>query len=164
MQSWDGRSLFKLNATPFQRSGQNFDLSPSGQTVAIIHDGRIQTYALPPLSRKDVDALKLSATYAPPPTQARISLGGKPTHIAGPPEEKTADEAVGAKPSVAADTVPSQTVERTQAQAARAEEPNAPVNGDPDPDKRRSIPTLYDAEHPRQKGDPKPSTETAPKL
>ena len=27
-QNWDGRALLKLNASPFQRAGQNFDLSP----------------------------------------------------------------------------------------------------------------------------------------
>ena len=118
-QSWDGRTLFKMPSTPFQRSGQNFDLSPDGQTLAIIHDGKIQTYKLPALSRKDEDAIKLAATFAPERTDARISLGGKPSHQNGRPEEKAADESpVTSKPEAATNTVASQAVPASPAPAA----------------------------------------------
>ncbi len=181
LQNWDGRTLFKLPSTPFQRSGQNFDLSPDGQTLAIIHDGKIQTYKLPPLSRKDEDAVKLAVTYLPEHSDARISLGGKPVHRNGRPEEKVADEAPAtSKPEAATDSVTSQTAPEpnpapapsnlaaspvpTQAAPTRLaiQEPNQTVNGDQDPTQRRAPPTLYTPEHPRQKGDPKPSADSAP--
>jgi hypothetical protein len=165
MQNWDGRTLFKLNASPFQRAGQNFDLAPSGQLFAIIHDSKIQVYPLPPLTPKDQAQLKLAAADAPPHTQARIDLGGKPTHLSGTPVEASSDTP-GALPAghaasqagaVQAATSPalSQAAPANQQQAVP--EPNHIQNGDADPAQHRTPPTLYDADHPRQPGDPKPS-------
>ncbi len=173
MQNWDGRTLLKLAASPFQRVGQNFDLSPDGLSFVIIRDAKIQTFRLPALSRKDSDALKLASASAPEHTSARISLGGKPTGKAGLPEEKASDEApVTAKPEAATDRVESQTKPALAATPAESQaaptrqilaEPNAPQNGDLDPSQRRPIPSLYTPQYPRQKGDPKPSTDATPR-
>ena len=180
-QAWDGRAVFKLAATPFQRSGQNFDLSADGQTLAIIHDGKIQTYKLPALSHKDEDALKIAATWTPEHTEARISLGGKPVRKNSRPEEKVAAQAnVTAQPEAATGGVESETKPQPAAPAtsqvaatpvqsqsgassAAVQEPNQTVNGDLDPTQHRPPPTLYDPAHPRQKGDAKPSVEAGPR-
>ena len=62
-QSYDGRQLQKLNASPVQRAGQNFDLAPSGLALAVIQNGNIAVYKLPPLTGKDQAALKARAVH-----------------------------------------------------------------------------------------------------
>jgi hypothetical protein len=160
-QNWDGRTLFKLNASPFQRAGQNFDLAPAGQLFAIIHDAKIQVYPLPPVTAKDQAELKLTAADAPQRTEARIDLGGKPTHFSGTPVEATSD-AAGATGAASRAGTPQAATSPALSQAAPSSqqavpEPNHIQKGDSDPNQRRTPPTLYDADHPRQPGDPKPS-------
>jgi hypothetical protein len=177
MQNWDGHTLLKVNASPFQRAGQNFDLSPDGQSLAIIHDAKVQVYGLPPLTRKDQDAVKAAAAWAPAHTGARVDLGGKPVRRAATTEEAEAPGETGGTtaanahaPAAAAGPKSEAAVSPALSEAApaadqaqqQAQEPNHLQNGDPDPTQRRPPPSLYTPEYPRQAGDPKPSTPPAP--
>ncbi len=66
MQNHDGRVLLKVQATPIQRSGQNFDLSPSGTQFAVLRGGNLEVYPLPALTGKDQKAVEEAASLAPP--------------------------------------------------------------------------------------------------
>ena len=77
IQTYNGKQLLRAIASPIQRAGQNFALSPDGMTLAVIHDTpsakadvtthhtAIELYTLPPLSDKDNTQLKLEAAMAP---------------------------------------------------------------------------------------------------
>ena len=139
-QSYDGRQLQKVNASPIQRSGQNFDLSPGGTQLAVIQNGAIAVYKLPELSSKDEAALKQARASEPTINTARIHL--------------TSPQAGGAAPvAEAAQTLPGATEQLTAPPPTPAERAN--VVGDV-PTERRKPPTLYDPEHPPQAGDAKP--------
>ena len=125
LQNYDGRVLLKLNASPIQRAGQNFDISPDGLGFTVIRNNNLEVYRLPPLTSKDQEALKLADTIAPEKNEARISLAnpatvakssdkpsiptitaGTPAHLPDPeptlptPPAPNADDAPRAPPSL----------------------------------------------------------------
>jgi hypothetical protein len=63
-----------VQASPIQRTGQNFDLSSDGLSFALIRNGNLEIYHLPALSSKDEAQLKLAAADIPEPNDARIRL------------------------------------------------------------------------------------------
>jgi hypothetical protein len=82
-QTYNGTQLFRIDCTPVERSGQNFDLSPDGMRLAVVreievrHKGTkdsgaymdksagIEIYALPPLTDQDRSSVKAAAVNAP---------------------------------------------------------------------------------------------------
>ncbi len=49
-----GVELLRAPIGPVQRPAQNFTLSPDGRRLAVLHDGDIELYSLPPLSPADL--------------------------------------------------------------------------------------------------------------
>ena len=89
-QAHDGRVLFRMDCTPVEPAGHNFDLSPDGLKIALVreievhHKGTkdtaaytdkeagVEIYALPPLTDKDQSEVKALAINAPADTGAAI--------------------------------------------------------------------------------------------
>ena len=67
IQNDSGKQLLHIDCSPIARAGQNFALSPTGMSLAVIRAEAIEIYALPPLSPADKTAIKLAQNYAPPP-------------------------------------------------------------------------------------------------
>ena len=61
IQHHDGRILLKVQASPIQRTGQNFDLSPDGLSFTVIRNGNLDIFHLPELSKKDAEEVKLAS-------------------------------------------------------------------------------------------------------
>ena len=141
-QSYDGRQLQKVNATPVQRAGQNFDLSPAGTALAVIQNGAIAVYKLPGLTAKDQAELKRNQAAEPPVNTARVELNSVPAGSKAQANESQAEVLPGAT-EPAPPPPPTTPAERTN------------VVGDI-PVERRKPPTLYDPDHPPQPGDAKP--------
>jgi hypothetical protein len=74
MQNHDGRQLLKVQASPIQRAGQNFDLSPEGMHFAVVRNGNIEVYALPSLTSADRKALEEARKMDPEKTDAPVRL------------------------------------------------------------------------------------------
>ena len=130
-QGYDGRQLLKLMATPVQRAGGNFDLSPDGSKLAMFHDGALEIYGLPELTGKDRAELAASRKLAPADSMEAIRLR-KDT-----PEAATAEDAGAAAAAPAAFTAkPAATI----------------ANGDPQPGEQagehRKPPSLYGPDYP----------------
>ena len=53
LQNHDGRILMKVQPSPFQRVGQNFDLSEDGLGLVTVTGGNLVVYRLPALTGKD---------------------------------------------------------------------------------------------------------------
>jgi hypothetical protein len=52
-QAESGRVLLTKNASPFQKTGQNYDLSPDGQILAVVQQGYLMLYPLPQASARE---------------------------------------------------------------------------------------------------------------
>jgi hypothetical protein len=74
MQNHDGRQLLKVQASPIQRAGQNFDLSPDGLHFAVVRNGNIEVYSLPALTNADKKALEEARKMEPERNDAPVRL------------------------------------------------------------------------------------------
>ena len=150
-QNHDGRLLLKLQASPIQRAGQNFDISPSGMELAIVRAGNIEIYRLPPLTAKDQKQMKLAAAMQPAKSEAPLLLGAKPEvkqeGIQQAPGSSKNDTDGQTKGVAGAEVVPGGTV--APATSATIAPAHAEPAGDA-PEERRKPPTLYDSAHPKK--------------
>jgi hypothetical protein len=152
-QTYNGKLLLRVEATPIERAGQNFELSPDGLRLAVVRETVVQhpatkedeaytvrtaavdVYPLPPVAGKDEQAVRDELSLAPAATDAAIRLTTRP---AGSQEEEPAG-AANAGASVAA----------SAAQETPADAGNAPAaeNGDAVGDVQqagpRKPPSLY---------------------
>jgi hypothetical protein len=76
-QTGTGKQLLHADCSPVERAGQNFDLSPSGTALAVVHADAIEIYKLPPLTSKDESDLKLAQTSAPPENNLPIHFAAQ---------------------------------------------------------------------------------------
>lgn len=100
MQNHDGRQLLKVQASPIQRSGQNFDLSPAGLHFAVVRNGNIEVYALPGLTGADKKALEEVRKMEPEPSEGPIKLNSVAVSVAS--TEQVDSESAGGAPASAA--------------------------------------------------------------
>ena len=170
----DGRQLLKVLATPIQRVGQNFDLSPSGTQFAVLHAGNLEVYRLPELNGKETKAVKLAEALAPEKNEAVVRMGAVPVAAiraeeAAKTTERPADSIptpAPPRPVPAAVPAPLPSAEAVQSEshAAPAKVEGAPTAlGDQPQAGPRKPPSLYSSDHPREKGDAPASTPTDPK-
>jgi hypothetical protein len=145
-QNHDGRTLLKTTATPIQRAGQNFDLSPDGLQFVVIHGAKLDVYTLPQLTDKDRQQLKLAASNTPEPNEARIRLL-RPEVAKTPPPSAASPDANKAVTVGDGNTVESAAPEPTVAQP-HVQDPTQTL-GDATPDKPRPRPSLYTPDYPK---------------
>jgi hypothetical protein len=155
-QTGTGKQLLHADCSPVERAGQNFDLSPSGTALAIVHADAIEVYNLPPLTTKDESDLKLAQTSAPPENNLPIHFAAQAASStdadATAPQAGTQDSTANNAPSDS-----SRSAASTQ-QAAPTPDPTPapqttppPVTpppatqplADPSPDQHRPAPTIY---------------------
>jgi hypothetical protein len=161
-----GRQILHVECSPVERAGQNFALSPSGLTLAVIHAEAIEIYTLPPLSGKEESDIKLAEASAPEENDAPIRFATEQTAPAAA-EASASSQSDSATTSSATDTrghdatqgTPSAPTAATSGSAAApspADTSTAPA-GDAPSTQPRKPPTLYtlptDPPHP-QANDP----------
>lgn len=136
-QTYNGKQLLQVEATPVQRGGQNFDLSPDGMEFAVIHNGAVEVYTLPALTAADQAGIKADQEPQPEETQAMVKL----VPHERPHQKKAAAATASAQVDTAAPvfSVPSDGQSAT-AQPATVSGDTAPIADDQTPRKR---PTLY---------------------
>jgi hypothetical protein len=61
-----GKLVMVKNTSPVLTAGQNVSLSPDGQRFAVLRDGAIEIYDLPPVTVRPPDALAPGAQKSPP--------------------------------------------------------------------------------------------------
>ena len=175
-QGHDGRILLTVQASPIQRTGQNFDLSPSGQNLAVVKAGNIEIHRLPELSKSDRKAVEVAEGLVPPDDGSPVRLNGVPvkarSHDAAvvsdaapaPPAQKPIAQtppvlaaAAPASPPPPALPEPSASVASLPAAEALKQtsvDRSEGALGDPQEGARKK-PTLYTDEYPAGKSDPK---------
>ncbi len=84
VQMYNGKQLLRVPASPIQRAGQNFAMSPDGLNLAVIHDNptihgeetvhdtAVEIYSLPPLTSKDQKEIDAETALAPPHADAAM--------------------------------------------------------------------------------------------
>ena len=107
-QNASGDMLLHVDCDPVMKSGQNFDLAPDGMQAAIVRDGKIAIYKLPPLSKQDRKDIAEVAGFAPPKSDGPVKLARLTVPVSTPAdlptitaaEEKPAVTPVAAKEPV----------------------------------------------------------------
>jgi hypothetical protein len=61
-----GKLVMVKNTSPVLTAGQNVSLSPDGQRFAVLRNGAIEIYDLPPVTVRPPDALAPGAQKSPP--------------------------------------------------------------------------------------------------
>ena len=166
MQSYNGKLLFRIDCTPVERAGENFALSADGLRLAVVREtlvhhaatkdydeytereAAVEVYALPPLTEKDVAAVKAAEALAPKDAGARIdlSLERASTPVAGDARDAASGvSAAGEDSSSRAPAAASEgaAVGESGAPAAAGAATAAAVEGDAEPGTARKRPTLY---------------------
>jgi hypothetical protein len=85
-QTESGDLLLKVPTNPVTRFAENFDLSEDGLVAAVVNDGAVQVYRLPPPGKQDLKDLGEAKSFSPPVSDAPVSFAKL---------EATADEANG---------------------------------------------------------------------
>jgi hypothetical protein len=73
-QMASGDLLLHVECSPVIKTAENFDLAPDGSEVAVVRDGKIVLYKLPPLSKHDREDITEVAAFAPPAGTGPVSL------------------------------------------------------------------------------------------
>jgi hypothetical protein len=81
-QSFSGQQLLKVQANPIERTGQNFDLAPSGLQFAVLRGPNLEIYHLPPPSPADQKSLQVAQASQPAASEAPIRLNSTPIQLA----------------------------------------------------------------------------------
>ena len=166
-QMHTGRQLFRIDCTPVERSGQNFDISPDGLRLGVIREAEIrhkgdagspantsksagvEVYALPPLTNQDRSDMKAAELTAPKDTGAAIDEAL--ARVAASKSLAKAKDAIGqvapaervseppANVSTPAGTIAQNGDSGSQSTGADAAEPAKPEPAD----EPRKPPTLY---------------------
>ncbi|MEO6804222.1 MAG: hypothetical protein ABI197_13365, partial [Granulicella sp.] len=121
-QTHDGKQLLRVEASPVQRFGDNYDLSPDGLRLAVIRGNAVELYSLPALTEADKSEVRKAKALEPQDVQAAVKLMSQ--------SKKTATSAVSPAVSV------------PQVLVAPVPAPRATV-GDAPADEPRKPPTLY---------------------
>ena len=139
IQNHDGRVLLHVQASPIQRTGQNFDLSADGLSLTLIRNGNLEVYRLPELTPKDAEQVKRAAADVMEKTEARIGLMSK---------RPAANPKAAAQPPAAQPAVPASALEPAMTLSTPAQ-PKANA-GDAQPDDApRAAPSLYGPDYPK---------------
>jgi hypothetical protein len=136
IQNHDGRILLKVQASPIQRTGQNFDISPDGLSFAVLRADHLDVFHLPPLTAKDQEQVKLAAADMPEKNDARIRLTITRPAAAAPAKADTAlTIPVDAPPALPSAPLPQ----------------SSPADPAADDDQPRKPPSLYGPDYPNPK-------------
>ncbi len=73
-QTESGDLLLKVQTTPVTRFAENFDLSEDGMVAAVVRDGAVEVYKLPPPSKQDVKDLEEARSFSPPASDKPVSF------------------------------------------------------------------------------------------
>lgn len=137
-QTESGDLLLRLNCSPVFRTGENFDLSPSGMLAAVVKDTDLQIYQLPEPSRQDRKDLEEVAKFAPPAGgQSPISF-----EKVAAPMPKPGEVLAGATPQVAAPVTTTQSVSQAGGSPVVEAKPAATPGTDAAAEPKRAKPTL----------------------
>lgn len=168
-QTESGKQILHVDCTPIVRAGQNFALSPDGMKLAVIHEGNIEVYDLPPLSAKDQADVKEARAMVPGESLLPVEFAGPSATPAAssaasePEAAKDTSAAAGASPEVPkgagetaanalsaaapaapAAAVPTPAASASPTSATAALPTSSAAASDATPEHPRKPPTLYD--------------------
>jgi hypothetical protein len=73
-QTYSGKQLLRVEASPVQRAGGNYDLSGNGLQFAVIRNGFIEVHSLPALTTADIEGVRRAKALVPPRTLATVRV------------------------------------------------------------------------------------------
>jgi hypothetical protein len=108
-QNASGDLLLRVDCTPAFKTAENFDLSADGMLAAVVRNGAISVYKLPPLTKRDRDDMAEVGSFAPPASVADVSLKRLTVPVRSaeamrrPPTQSAVASGPGAVPPAAVD-------------------------------------------------------------
>ena len=103
-QTESGDLLLKVPTNPVTRYAENFDLTEDGLVAAVVNEGAIEVFKLPPPSAQDVKDLEEAKSFSPPVSQAPVNFARLESHGDGNGDPASApggrDVASAMKPDV----------------------------------------------------------------
>jgi hypothetical protein len=92
-QMYNGKQLLTVQATPVQRAGGNYDLSPEGMRLAVLQEDAVMVYRLPAPTPADAAGVKAAQALVPARIDAPVLLmsHGRPGVLPG--DNQTANQA-----------------------------------------------------------------------
>ena len=142
-QTYNGRQLLRVEASPVQRGGQNYDLSPDGLRLAVIRDGAVEIHRLPGLAPGDEVAVRAARALEPKDDRAMVSLV---SHV-----KPAAGNTVAVQPAAQIAPAPTFTPPAPAAgNTAGALGDEQPTDGPRKPPTLYTLPTDQPAEKPQQ--------------
>ncbi|ODU54878.1 MAG: hypothetical protein BGO25_06085 [Acidobacteriales bacterium 59-55] len=152
-QTESGKQLLHVDCSPIARAGQNFALSPDGMSLAVIHEGAIEIYSLPPLSSQDAADVKMARALVPEASILPIDFGtmsrasapekAEPSPAASEPAPSQPATAPASAAGNASPSVPPPASAPAAAPTAPASQAQSVPAGDAEPEQPRKPPTLY---------------------
>lgn len=149
-QTESGRQIFSLNCNPLMRASENFALSPTGEELAVLNNGAIEIYTLPPPSGKDRAAMHLAETLIPERSEGPILLGGRMNRTSTPGAQQPSESSASPAAILPTTPAPSETpvgeptavpvAQKAPAAAAQTQLGDAPPA---EAGEHRKPPTLY---------------------
>lgn len=100
-QNASGDLLLKAECSPVIKTAENFDLAPDGSQLALVRQGNIVIYKLPPLSKQDRADIAEVAKFAPPAETGPVTLHRLTTPPSRAANHKEVPVALAAQPSAA---------------------------------------------------------------
>jgi hypothetical protein len=73
-QTESGDLLLKVPTTPVTRNAENFDLSDDGLVAAVVTNGEVEVFKLPPPSARDRKELEEARSFSPPLSDAPVNF------------------------------------------------------------------------------------------
>ena len=119
-----GRQLLTVEFDPAARAGQNFALAPDGLSLALVREGVLEIYPLPPLGKQDVAAIHKAAGFAPAAYEGPVRLNA--------PVNNAAEVHVPQNPHVAAVPPPATPFDRAVATQPLPAASRSAIAADPD--------------------------------
>lgn len=142
-QTDSGRQLLRVDAAPIARAGQNFTLSPDGLSLAVIRNGAVDLFRLPPLTPKEREAVQLAVSSAPQvDADPSVALASDGQSSSADPRETSQPEPSKVSGSDAQEAPPAGNAPETTGTGNAQQETTGTPAAD-QTDQPRKPPTLY---------------------
>jgi hypothetical protein len=94
-QTDSGKQILRVDCSPIERAGQNFDLSPDGMNLAVIRNDAIEVYNLPPLTPEEQKAIQMAKSSEFQEADSPVNFGPVPAS-SGPKPADTSSSQIAA--------------------------------------------------------------------
>jgi hypothetical protein len=102
-QTDSGKQILRVDCSPIERAGQNFDLSADGMNLAVIRNDAIEIYSLPSLTAQEQKAIQMAKASEPPEVDSPVNFGAAPASSQPKPADTSSTQVAGTQTQTTSD-------------------------------------------------------------